>query len=318
MAVYTKTSPAEMEKHLEKYNLGKLINIKEIIDGIDNSNFLLATEKGQFIFTIFESRINKDSLDFFVKFKLHLAQKGIFCPHPILDNKGSAIVDIKDKKSVIVTFLNGTTLKPRSDGYYENITPHHCFEVGKIMAQMHLAAQDFVMSRPNDLGIKDWKFLFAKFESKLPSDLWKEISQNLDFLQKSWNFDLPSCTSHLDLFPDNVFFNEAKNVSGVIDFYFAANEAMIYDFAIVVNAWCFDAENNFEEQRFDEILRGYESIRKFSQQEKNFLKVALIGAAMRFLLTRLHDSFFTPEGSLVNIKNPQEYLAKLRFFKSQL
>jgi len=93
---------------------------------------------------------------------------------------------------------------------------------------------------------------------------------------------------------------------------------LIFDFAIAVNAWCFDEKNNFLQNHFDEILRGYESIRKFSELEKSFLKIALVGAAMRFLLTRLHDMFFTPKDSLVNIKNPQEYLAKLRFFRERI
>jgi len=321
MAVYTKTSRAEIEKHLENYQLGKLLNFKEIIEGIDNSNFILETEKGRFILTIFESRIKKEDLPFFINFKLHLAQKKICCPCPILDNSASSVVDLGEKKSVIVTFLSGATLKTREDGYYDSITSDHCFEVGKVLAQLHLVAMDFKISRPNDLGINGWKPLFYRFESLIENyqkNLHSEISDNLDFLQKSWNHELPSSATHLDLFPDNVFFKENSKLSGVIDFYFAANDAFIYDFAIIVNAWCFDEKNNFDQQRFDQMLRGYESIRKFSENEKTFLKIALIGAAMRFLLTRLHDMFFTPKDSYVKVKNPQEYLEKLRFFRGQI
>ena len=321
MAVYTKTNREEIEKHLENYQLGKLVSFKEIIEGIDNSNFILETEKSKFILTIFESRIDKNDLPFFINFKLHLAQKGICCPRPILDNSGAAIVDLKEKKSAIVTFLSGATLKTREDGYYDSITPNHCFEVGKVLAQLHLAAADFQMSRPNELGIKGWRALFSKFESltdNYQKNLNTEILDNLNFLQSSWRFDLPESAAHLDLFPDNVFFDENSKLSGVIDFYFAANDALIYDFAIIVNAWCFDEKNNFDQKRFDEMLRGYESVRKFSETEKDFLKIALMGAAMRFLLTRLHDMFFTPKDSLVKIKNPQEYLEKLRFFRGQI
>ncbi len=321
MAVYTKITREEIEQHLKNYQLGKLINFKEIIEGIDNSNFILDSEKGRFILTIFESRIDKNDLPFFINFKLHLAQKKICCPNPILDNKGLVIADLAGKKSAIVTFLNGTTLKSRDDGYYDNITKNHCFEVGKILAQLHLAAADFKMSRQNDLGIAGWNALFLKFEDLLKNyqnNLRSEIIENLDFLKKSWNFDLPEGAAHLDLFPDNVFFDESGKLSGVIDFYFAANDALIYDFAVIVNAWCFDEKNNFDERKFLQILLGYEEVREFSVLEKNFLKIALVGAAMRFLLTRLNDMFFTPKNSLVKIKNPQEYLTKLRFFRSQI
>lgn len=321
MAVYTKISREEIGRHLKKYNLGELAKLTEIIDGIDNSNFILETTKGRFILTIFESRIDKNDLPFFINLKLHLAQKRICCPRPILDNSGAAIADLREKKSTIVTFLSGTTLKPRDDGYYDNITPSHCFEAGKLLAKLHLAAADFAMIRENDLGVMGWKPLFLKFESLLENyqkSLRQEILANLDFLERLWSHDLPDCTAHLDLFPDNVFFDESAKASGVIDFYFAANDLMIYDFAIIVNSWCFDEENNFIQERFGQILCGYESIRKFSDAEKKFLEIALMGAAMRFLLTRLHDMFFTPENSLVKIKNPQEYLAKLRFFKSKI
>ncbi len=319
MAVYTRISEQEITQHLQKYNLGKLLSFKEIVEGIDNSNFILETESGKFIFTIFESRIDKNDLPFFINLKLHLAKKGICCPRPILDNSGLAISDINGKKSAIVTFLSGATLKPRSDGYYDNITTTHCFEVGKNLAKLHEAAADFEMSRPNELGINGWKPLFSKFESlteNYQKNLGAEISEVLNFLQNSWRFDLPSGANHLDLFPDNVFFDEKSQLSGVIDFYFAATDALVYDFAIIVNAWCFDEKNNFDETKFSAMLRGYEEVRKFSDVEKNFLKIALVGAALRFLLTRLNDMFFTPKTALVKIKDPQEYLAKLRFFYS--
>jgi homoserine kinase type II len=314
MAVYTRLTRLEIEEHLQKYPLGKLIDFKEIIEGIDNSNFIFTSEKGRFILTIFESRIDKNSLPFFINFKLHLAQKGICCPRPILDNSGSNIAELKEKKSAIVTFLNGKNL-------CDEIGINHCFEVGKILAQLHEAAKDFQMSRENDLGINGFKPLFSKFDHLLENyqkKLREEILENLDFLKKSWRFDLPSAATHLDLFPDNVFFDQEQKISGVIDFYFAANDALIYDFAITANAWCFDEKNNFDAEKFSELTRGYESVRKFSETEKDFLKIALVGAAMRFLLTRLHDMFFTPENSFVKIKNPQEYLTKLNFFKSQI
>ncbi len=374
MAVYTKLTHLDISRHLSNYQIGELVKFEEIIEGIDNSNFVLFTSEGKFILTIFESRINKAQLPFFINFELHLARNGIDCPRPIFDNQGLAIADLCGKRSAIVTFLSGKNLKPRADGYYDNITAKHCAEVGRALAQMHLAAQDFLpqqgkdsakrefllqqdndlakqnslFRRENDLGAKDWRLLFSKIEgliknfycadfliSKKNSDpvyssdflqenlnfatkkqnLHAEILDAITFLEKAWRLDLPSAAAHLDLFPDNIFFDENKKVSGVIDFYFAANEALIYDFAIAANAWCFDENNNFSEEKFLSLKNGYENFRKFSPQELDFLPIALCGAALRFLLTRLHDMFFTPKNSLVKIKDPQEYLAKLRFFR---
>jgi homoserine kinase type II len=318
MAVHTKLTKIEIAQHLENYALGELIDFKEIIEGIDNSNFIIITEKGKFILTIFEDRINKNELSFFINFKLHLAKKGICCPAPIPDKSGFTVVDLKGKKSVIVTFLSGATLQKCEDGYYDNISKKHCFEVGKVTAKLHEAARDFKIRRENDLGIKGFRPLFSKFEHLLENyqkNLQSEISEDLNFLEKSWNHDLPASSVHVDLFPDNVFFDKEQNVSGVIDFYFAAQDLLLYDFAIVANAWCFDEKNNFDKEKFTELMRGYEEVRKFSVDEKQFLNVALVAAAMRFLLTRLHDMFFTPKDSLVTIKDPQEYLMKLRFWR---
>lgn len=316
MAIYTKLTRQEIEDHLTNYKLGTLTNFKEIIEGIDNTNLLIETTQGKFILTIFESRIDKNSLPFFINFKIHLAQKGICCPIPIVANSGASMVDLKGKKSTIVTFLNGVSLKAREDGYYDNITTNHCYEIGKVLARLHLATADFNMSRENELSPLVLRNLFNKIQY-LHRNLRAEILENLDFLEKNWQSNLPSGASHLDLFPDNVFFDQEGKMSGVIDFYFAANDLLIYDFAIAVNAWCFDERNNFDQQKFDEILRGYEEVRKFSAEEKEFLKIALVGAAMRFLLTRLHDMFAVSTETLVKIKNPKEYLAKLRFFKSK-
>ncbi len=339
MAVYTKFTRSEISTHLTNYSLGKLIDFQEIIEGIDNSNFIVETTgrndscvENKFILTVFESRINKKDLPFFINFKTHLAKNKIHCPRPILDNKGEAIVDLQGKKSSIVTFLSGKNLKTQDDGYYNNITAQHCFEVGKMLGKMHLAAQDFAMRRKNDLGVEAWSPLFARFkdleifsnltekfsEPLSQKNLKQEIMDALIFLEKSWRFDLPSFATHLDLFPDNVFFDENQKISGVIDFYFAANDALIYDFAIAVNAWCFDEKNNFSQEKFFALQNGYENFRKFSSKEIDFLEIALCGAAMRFLLTRLHDKIFTSKNSLVKIKDPQEYLIKLQFFKNKL
>ncbi len=323
MAVYTKITHQQIVSHLSNYSIGELVSFAEIVEGIDNSNFILETKIGKYILTIFEKRINEKDLPFFINFKLHLARKGINCPRPIIDNNGSVINKIANKNSVIVSFLQGKTLKTVSNGYYESITINHCQEVGVVLAKMHLSAIDYNEFRVNDLGIRNFMSLFNKF-SNLLEDYQKglagEVLQNIEFLQRIWadyNLkDLPVAPVHLDLFPDNVFF-ENERLSGVIDFYFSANEILIYDLAIVANAWCFDYLN-FNQQKFISLIDSYKKIRNINKNEEEFIEIALLGASMRFLLTRLNDMFFTDKNSLVKIKDPMEYLHKLRFFKNKI
>ncbi len=314
MAVYTKLTFAEISDFLKNYNIGALIDFSEIVAGIDNSNFIINTAGGKFILTIFEERINKNELPFFVELKLHLAQHKICCPAPIIDNKGLTIGEIKNKKAIIVNFLNGKILQPLENGYYNNVLTQHCYEVGKLIAKLHLASTDFKMFRKNDLGIEGFLPLISKFENVIEPNLKDEILSTILFVKNQWKSNLPSGAAHLDIFIDNVFFDDKNCVSGIIDFYFSANDLFIYDFAIAVNPWCFDEKNIFSQEKFLALKKGYEEIRKFSQAELDFLPTALIAASTRFLLTRMHDKIFTPPNSLVIVKDPQEYLDKLRFF----
>lgn len=322
MAVHTKLTLQEVSSFVKNnYQIGELIDFKEIVDGIDNSNFIIQTTLDKFIFTIFENRINSDELPFFMNLKLHLAQKGISCPKPIQNNSGELISSVKNKSASIVSFLTGATLKPLSNGLYSSITENHCFQVGNVLSSLHNSVTDFKGYRKNDLGILGWRNLFNKISSNIENyqpELKKEIAEYLDFLDKNWQNNFAAGAVHVDLFPDNVFFDENQNLSGVIDFYFAANDLFIYDLAVTINAWCFDENNKFDEKKYDVIIKGYQKNRQISKEEFEFLKIALIGASMRFLLTRLHDMFFTPKDSLVKIKNPNEYLEKIRFFVKNL
>jgi homoserine kinase type II len=317
MAVYTKITQQQLANHLAQYQLGELLSMHEIIDGIDNSNFIINTTTGKYIFTIFESRIKSQDLPFFINLKQHLANKNISCPLPINNKQGNNISDFANKSTAIVSFLDGQTLKPHSDGYYYNITAQHCFEVGKQLAKMHLATADFLAYRHNDLGCLE----LSKFAHKFSHQLDPLIPTVLSFLEQSWQQNCqntgPLIPCHLDLFPDNVFFDDRQNLTGVIDFYFAANDLPIYDFAIVVNAWCFD-KTTFNQHKFEQLLMGYQAYRIFTQAEMLLLPIANIAAATRFYLTRLSDKIFTKPDSLVKIKDPSEYLAKLQYFCQNL
>jgi homoserine kinase type II len=322
MAVHTKLTKQEIANFVqENYQIGELLSFKEIVDGIDNSNFIIETDVDKFILTIFESRINVDELPFFMNLKLHLARHQINCPEPIANNSGTIISSIKNKSASIVSFLKGATLKPEKNGLYASITTNHCSQIGKTVANLHNAVLDFNEVRRNDLGISDWENLFNKIAEKTENyqqGLSMEIRGYVDFLMKNWQINHPKGVVHADIFPDNVFFDEKGNLSGVIDFYFAANDLFIYDLAIIIYAWGFDGNYQFNQEKYDIILQEYQAIRPMSVMELDFLKIALVGASLRFLLTRLNDVFYTPENSLVNIKDPQEYLQKVRFFFKNL
>jgi homoserine kinase type II len=212
-------------------------------------------------------------------------------------------------------------LRPQENGIYNNIEEKHCSEIGKNLAIMHNAVSDFQETRHNDLGVFDFTKLFNKMLTEIDSyqdGLKDEIANYINFVQENWQAELPQGVVHVDLFPDNVFFNKNNEVSGIIDFYFAANDLFIYDLAITINAWAFDKNNNLDHTKYDSIIKSYQTIRKLNDAEKKFLKIALIAASLRFLLTRLYDKFNTPKDSLVKIKDPQEYLEKVRlFFQNQ-
>lgn len=317
MAVYTKVSDEKLKDHLRKYSIGEAISFKGIEGGIDNSNFVLQTDRGKFVLTIFEGRIKSEDLPYFINLKAHFSSKGICCPAPILGGDGSVIVDILGKKSVIASFLEGS--------FVDQITENHCFEVGKTLARLHLAAQGFLGFRKNDLGFDGWNSLFGKFEHLIndyKSGLKEELLNHLQILsnqyQKLSKLDLPSAACHLDLFPDNVFFDSKGNLNGVIDFYFAANDYLIYDLAIAITAWCFDEKNIFNEAFYLKMIEGYEAIRALESKERSVINIMLMGSSMRFLLTRLNDMFFTPKDSLVSIKDPMIYLERMRFFGNRI
>jgi homoserine kinase type II len=318
MAVHTKLTKQEIADFIkENYQIGELISFKGIVDGVDNSNFIIETTHNKFILTIFEDRINKDELSFFMNLKLHLARHEICCPKPIINNQNNLISTLKNKPSAIVSFLSGATLKPEINGLYGSITTNHCAQIGKMSALLHSAVLDFEEVRKNDLGILGWRNLFNKITDKIENyqpGLKQEIESYIDFLENNWQNKHQSGAVHIDLFPDNVFFDKQNNLSGIIDFYFAASDLFIYDLAININAWCFDKNNQFSQEKYNIMLAEYQKIRKISQEELEFLKIALIGASIRFLLTRLNDLFFTPKDSLVKVKDPQEYLEKIRFF----
>jgi homoserine kinase type II len=307
MAVYTEVTDEDLSGLLAAYDLGEVLSFKGIAEGVENSNFLLHTEAGFYILTLYEKRVNAAELPFFLGLMEHLAQHGITCPQPVRDRHGEALGHISGRPAAIVTFLDGVWIRRPE--------PHHCAALGEALAKLHKAGADFRMHRQNALSLEGWIALYHSAETRadeVAPGLAEAIAAELSHLGGHWPNDLPSGIIHADLFPDNVFFLAGK-LSGLIDFYFACNDAFAYDLAICINAWCFEPDGSFNITKGMALINGYERVRKLDGSEVAALPILARGAALRFMLTRLVDWLDVPAGAVVKPKDPIEYVRKLRF-----
>ena len=307
MAVYTKINKKDLLNINKKFIGKKFINFKGIKQGIENTNYLLRSKKEKFILTIFEKRVSKKEIPFFMKLMDQLNNSKINCPKPLKNNKGNYLFRLKNKTACIVSFLNGKDKK--------SLSLKNCYDVGKMVAQMHLSTKKIKLYRKNSMGVKNLNPLLnsIKFKSKKFTNIEKFLKNNLKDIKKEWPKKLPYGIIHGDLFIDNIFFRNNK-LSGVIDFYFAANDYYMYEIAICINALCFDKNKmkfTINRKKVTNLIKGYESLKKISQREKESLNILCRGAAMRYFLTRLYDYTNTPKTALIKIKDPREYYQKL-------
>ena len=307
MAVYTKINKKDLSYINKKFNLETFKSFKGIKKGIENTNYLLKSKNKKFILTIFERRVVKKEIPFFMKLMDRLSSLNINCPKPLKNYRSHYLIKIKNKMACVVTFLPGKDKKTLN---YKN-----CFDIGKMVAQMHLHSKKIKLYRKNSMGIKNLGPLLnsIKFKSKKSNNLEQFLRVNLREIKNKWPKKLPHGIIHGDLFIDNIFFKNNK-LSGIIDFYFAANDYFMYEIAICINALCFDRDKaNFEmnKKKIRNLIKGYESVRKISEKEKKSLNILCRGAAMRYFLTRLYDYKNTPKTALIKIKDPKEYYQKL-------
>jgi homoserine kinase type II len=311
MAVYTDVAADELAEFLGHYDIGELLSYKGIAEGVENSNFLLHTTSGYFILTLYEKRVAKGDLPFFLGLMTHLAGHGINCPQPVQNRNDEALSALAGRPAAIINFLEG--IWPRKPN------AAHCAGVGQTLAKMHLAGRDFPLARANALSVSGWRPLFevaASRADEVQHGLRDFIRTELDYLEGNvWPKNLPQGVIHADLFPDNVFFL-GERVSGIIDFTFACNDMLAYDVAICLNAWCFESDCSFNVTKARAFLGAYGRERQLSQAEQDALPLLARGAALRFLLTRLVDFLDVPAGALVRPKDPLEYFRKLRFQQS--
>ena len=308
MAVYTKINSKDLLSLSRDYKLGKIIKSEGIKKGIENTNYLLKTNTKKFILTIFEKRVQKKDLPFFMNLMEKLNQKKIICPKPLKNNDGKHLSKIQNKPSSIVTFLKG---KDKATLNYKN-----CYDIGKNIAKLHKASHKIKLYRKNSMSINNLDSLLksTKFKSiSFAPNLKDVLKVNLKKIKQEWPKNISKGIIHGDLFIDNIFFDKNR-FKGFIDFYFSSNDFLMYEIAICINALCFDKKNNkfvLNKKKIKNLINGYQSIKKITQKEKNSLNILCRGAGMRYLLTRIYDYFNTPKTALINIKDPKEYFQKL-------
>jgi len=308
MAVYTRVTDEALAEFLGHYDIGAPLSLKGIAEGVENSNFLLYTDQGAFILTLYEKRVAAEDLPFFLGLMDHLASAGVPCAVPIKRNDGSVHGTLCGRPAAVIEFLAGVSPS--------NPAPKHCASVGAALAKLHRSGKSFDKSRANDLGPQGWRRLFEKCRARaddLAPGLAADAQEALGEIESAWPRDLPSGIIHADLFPDNTLFT-GERLTGLIDFYFACTDYFAYDLMITVNAWCFAADGTFKSAMAEQMIGFYTALRPLSKAERAALPILAKGAAMRFFLTRLYDWLNQDPNALVKVKDPMEYWRILRFY----
>ncbi len=313
MAVFTKINNKDIFYIENQFNLGKIKKFKGIKKGIENTNYLLNIKNKKYILTIFEKRVNSRDLPFFMNLMSGLSKLKVKCPNPVKSKNGKFIFKIKNKNACMVSFLIGSDKK--------ELNFNDCYMVGKNIAKLHMASKKIKLYRKNSLSVKSWPNLLSKINIKID-----KISKNLKSLMKNeliqikkvWPKNLPKGIIHSDLFVDNIIFYK-KKFHGFIDFYFSCNDYLSYELATCINALCFEKKNNkyiLNKAKSSNLLKGYESIRRLKNSEKEYFNIMCRGSALRYLLTRSYDFLNTPESAIIKIKDPKEYIQKLNFHRN--
>ncbi len=297
MSVFTPVNRDELQLFLQRYGLGALVEHEGISAGIENTNYFVTTERGRYVLTLFEKHSAED-MPYFLGLMAHLADRGVPCPHPIADQSGNYLQRLKDKPAALVQRLRGEAPVAPTLG--------QCRAIGAALGRMHLATQDFADSRANDRGPQWWRATADKLIPRLGPHEAELLREELRF-QGLYRFtDLPRGVIHADLFRDNAMF-EGDELTGIIDFYYACNDALLYDLAVTANDWCSYDDGRLDQDRLRALMVAYDEQRPLQAIERGAWPVMMRAAALRFWLSRLYDLHFPREGELVHTKDPHAF-----------
>lgn len=297
MSVYTSVTPDQLRQWLAAYDLGELADMKGIAAGIENTNYFVDTTAGRFVLTLFE-KLRPEELPFYLGLMTHLSAAGIPCPRPIPNRAGNVLGTLCGKPATLVSRLPGRDV--------EDANAVQCAQVGEMLAHMHLAVRSYPATMPNPRGQPWWRAAALEVSPRMPAEEVKLLEQELAFQARPLAGDLPRGAVHADLFRDNVLFDGAK-IGGVIDFYFACTDSLLYDLAVTVNDWCIDARCGLDPDRSRALLRAYQAVRPLEQAEVAAWPRMLRAAALRFWLSRLFDFHCPRPGVLTFAKDPGHF-----------
>ena len=297
MSVYTTIERDELEDFLQHYPVGKLKQFEGISAGIENTNYFVDTDKNRFVLTIFEA-LSKDELPYFLDLMAHLAEHEVPSAHPEADNQGHYLRELKGKPAALVQRLTGRSI--------EQPTPIQCAALGKALGHLHVVGQSFTGNRNNERGPHWWHETASAVMPHLSNDEQQLLKNELDFQKQHAHDELPRGVIHADLFRDNALF-DGDQLTGIIDFYYACNDVLLYDVAVTVNDWCGNENGSLDKARVDTLLDAYQQERPLTKQEQQAWPVMLRAAALRFWLSRLQDKHFPREGEITHIKDPDAF-----------
>lgn len=297
MSVYTTISENELIEFLNFYSVGKLKDFQGISDGIENTNYFVDTENGRYVLTIFETHPFED-MQYYLGLMHHLADHKVPSADPVADNQGDYLRKLKDKPAALVKRLNGSSiLKPNLD---------HCTQMGDVMGKMHSAGLSYAPKTENSRG-PHWFVQTAKqLHSKLNEEDLDILETEIAFQQSNRNQNLPRGVVHADLFRDNTLWDNDR-LSGIIDFYYACDDVLLYDLAVTVNDWCINKDFSLDKEKTCAFISAYNQQRSLEPIEHELWPVLLRTGALRFWLSRLHDKHFPRPGEIVHTKNPDEF-----------
>jgi homoserine kinase type II len=297
VSVYTAVSEAELGNWLRSYSVGELKACEPIKSGIENTNYFVTTTQGRYVLTLFE-RLPADELPFYLNLMAHLARHGIPCPAPIADLADQYLGSLNGKPAALVTRLPGRSL--------EDPGVAHCEELGALLGRMHLAGRSYSAYLENPRGPKWWRFAAREVRGFLEKSHLELLEEELSYQAEQRFPDLPRGPVHADLFRDNALFEGAR-LCGVIDFYFAGVDCLLYDLAVCANDWCLESNCNLDPARTQALLAAYHGVRPLTELERAAWRAMLRAAALRFWLSRLHDFHLPRAGMLVHAHDPEQF-----------
>ena len=297
MSVFTTVTHEQLAHWLQNYSIGTLVALEGISAGIENTNYFVTTTTGRYVLTLFE-KLRDHELPFYLNLMAHLAHAGVPCPEPVANRQDALFGALNGKPAALVSFLPGRDLS--------DPLPEHCAQVGAVLADMHLAGSSYRLQMANPRGPAWWRAVMPEILPFLPADEARLLREEVRHQSLQRRPNLPRGVIHADLFRDNVLFENGR-LAGIIDFYFACVDALLFDVAVAVNDWCIEKNGRLNPERTAALLKAYGARRSVTSAEVAAWPAMLRAGALRFWVSRLYDFHLPRPGELTHAKDPGHF-----------